>query len=250
MTNNQEKRPITLRMDQNVIPAQDFKAAVDAFIDLIQSVSETVEPDAKIHWGIGVERGSAVINAFPQGDGGKYLQVVADAVTAGLVSLSAGSEARPRHFNDKALQAARRLSSLRTEEIAVSVSSPWEEVPLTKRVAVTVQEAMGTKYSDYGTIEGTIDVLKIGKAEGHEARIRDDLTNHETTVLLPDADALDAFFEFAKSKRRVSITGLVQYRAGGVPKSIAAETFEIFSEGSELPSIQEMIGILKSVDVG
>lgn len=249
MTDKTEKRPITLRMDQNVIPAQDFKAAVDAFIDLLQNVSENVQPDAKIQWGIGVEKGSAVINAFPQGDAGQYLRPIAEAMTAGLAALAVGSEARPKHFNDKALQAARKLSSLRTEDIVVTLSSPWEEVPLSKRVAVAVQETMGTKYSDYGTIEGTIDVLKISKTDSYEARIRDDFTNHETTVILLDGEALDQFFLFAKNKQRVSVSGLVQYRAGGIPKSIMAEQYEVFPDASELPSIEDMIGILKGTDV-
>lgn len=249
MTNPiREKRPITLTMSQSIVPASEFKTAVDSFIDLIESVSAQVLKEQKVSWGIGVREGSAVINAYAGGDNEFYVESVGSVITAGLSMLASATGERPAYFDDKALHAARKLSALQSEDDTITLSTPWQSVALTPRVAAAVTETFATKYTDYGTLEGTVQRLDITTGNALTVRLTDSLTSQTITLHLPDEETLDAFYAFIKHKRRVSVSGETKYSATGRPSSMRVEMFSAFPDSSELPSIDDIVGILRGHD--
>jgi hypothetical protein len=51
---------------------------------------------------------------------------------------------------------------------------------------------------------------------------------------------------FTKFRRRVEVSGLIHYRRNGVPISIDVESIEILPDDSDLPSLDDVRGILRT----
>ena len=101
-------------------------------------------------------------------------------------------------------------------------------------------EWFGVESRDWGTIEGKLwDIKEKGSLK---FMVEDNLT-HRSAECIFDEDALDDVQD--AFRHRVSVTGVIRYKANGEPVSIDVEELYVFPEEHELPTIAEMMGILR-----
>ncbi len=110
-------KEITLRFDGPLVTPQEFRKAVEAFVELLIQVSEDVtQGEGKLLWNMSVRKGSNVLVACPVPDVRTYecARVTIRTVKTGIRLLESGKVAAP-HFNRRALQAVRDLATLKAK---------------------------------------------------------------------------------------------------------------------------------------
>lgn len=97
-------------------------------------------------------------------------------------------------------------------------------------------------YRDCGTIEGYLEAIQ-DKNGTLQLRVRDAPLRQLVTCYIPDEMLSDVFALFRK---RVEVTGLIHYRRNGIPISIEVGHFEPLPDDSELPTADDVLGLLKT----
>jgi hypothetical protein len=170
---------------------------------------------------------------------------VASVITEGIALIEERPE-RPRYFNDTALDRAKDLASRIGDEVrAVRFrrrnGALSKSVTVTQRLAANVDEIIGPRLERFGTVEGRLEGVLV-----HRRRvfyIWETLTNRRVECTFGDrielADVLAAF------GRRVSVRGLIRTRKTGEKLSVEAGDLYVFPPEEELPTIDEVQGILR-----
>jgi molybdopterin-guanine dinucleotide biosynthesis protein len=144
----------------------------------------------------------------------------------------------PEHFNEAALDAARKLFEVtRKEGAALTFSSNHrDQVTLTEQAARHIDEivAKARHYLDYGTIEGRLEVISVHDHPSFS--IWESLTNRRVECQVSE-EQIPAIF--ALLGKRVAVTGRVRYR-NHVPKSIQVESLRKLRDDTELPDLQDI----------
>ena len=246
-----EPERLTFEIDGPRITAQRFKKAFDGFLDVANEVANQVAGKGRaVDWIVRVEPGSVRVHIIPEPqhiEAGKIC-VAIHAVQKGLHDLETGIDKWPEFFTEKALEGAKAmgeaLSKSEGELSKVQVGYNGNSQALSSRATATVDGLLQGKYSDYGTLEGSIRVLA---ARGSvRFSIDDDLTGRAINCFFPKEmwdEVRNAFDPFGE--RRVSVTGMILYRRDGQPVNISVEEFRKLRTRDELPSVDDMIGILK-----
>ena len=84
------------------------------------------------------------------------LRTVSHAVVAGVRQLGHHSE-RPDHFSTHALELMRKLALLSDDGSVVVSNGVGDPVPITHRVAATVDDILGPEVESYGSVEGHLE---------------------------------------------------------------------------------------------
>ena len=202
-----------------------------------------------IEWGIDtIKKGSPLEVAFV-GDP-KTLHVVdpleqiQSALIDGLNTLSDTKEEpeRPPHYSDKALKAAQKLADLRKRgdigEIEV-YTSPSFRAPITTSVSRAVHFLIGAAFESEGSIVGSLDSITVHRS--HEFRVWDELSGRPVTCKFSREKLGDVKEGL---KRRVLVHGKITRNVHGLPVGITVDGIEPQPEESELPTIEEMSGLV------
>lgn len=239
---------LSLRVDGPLIAPEEFRKAVNAFIDIILQVSEDISQGGKKPlWNMSVSKGSCIFIAKPVADPEtqKNARDTIKSVRSGIAMLEKGVLEIP-HFNHLALQAAGKLASVRAKpsrqginviEIAASTGKPCEVTPKT---AQNVSRTVGVQHQAYGSIEGKLQT--ISERGSFQFVVWDALSDRPVNCFVPEDKFKMAYDAFRK---RVSVSGLLQYDREGKPVSIRVDGIRVFRELSELPPIEHFRGILK-----
>lgn len=227
---------ITLELDEDEITVGEFTSALDHFIGLVREVSKCVDK---------VYPGSAGIGLYQRkGVGGTQLHAVRKAVMEGIASLEKGH--RPATFNDKAIEHARSISRVfeRRKRPVNSIrlwSGNKKSIAVRKEVGIEASKILDPIFEDYGSVEGRLDVVS-----GHgkiECTIYDSLDQHPIKCDIGEEHLDDALAAF---RRRVEVFGRVHYRKDGLAVRILANKITKFPNPNEVPTIEEMRGILRA----
>lgn len=235
---------LVLTLDSGALPSGKFIAAVTSFFRILNSVADSATHTKNaVEWLVEVKRGSAIIQAeaVPNNVDMRYVSEAVHAITSGLDALEAGQRERPPHFTDEAMKAVRTLSSLSSSDVFVKVTANDFVARLSTQTVASVNSVLEASYSDYGSIEGKLEVVSIRQSP--KFNLYDDLTDqavvcHFEEIWLPDV--------MAAFDRRVSVWGDIRYRKDGLPVNIQVEGFRVFGTENELPSINDIVGILGS----
>ena len=242
---------ITLDFDAPVVSPETLKDAVCAFVDLLQEVSAEVSgPASKVQWKIEVERGSHIFIARPVADrhttrAGK---AAIRAITSGIRLLERGTDITPPYFNERALKAAKSLATLsdgRKKRVTyLRIKSSGKPLDVTPRALQSVDKLLTGQHDLYGSIEGRLQT--VSDRDGYfQFVVFDDLFDKGVNCFISDnkvgEDAIGAF------RRRVIVSGIVQYDREGRPTSIKADSIRSFREPKELPTLDELHDIFNKV---
>jgi hypothetical protein len=224
-----------------------FEKAVAAFFDLIKEVTkEALTEKQRIRWTVTVRSGSAIVNAVPH-----FEESVADqakqilrAVPAGIRALESGAQAMPKMFTREAVRAVKILGGLRgmkgNDVTDVRIRSASVKSRITTKSVAAVDAMIGGQRQSYGAIEGKMQT--ITERGGFRFVVYDSLHDHRVDCFIEEDLMEKAVSNFRK---RVRVSGLVQYDRAGDPVSIKVTEIYVFRPNIELPSVHEMRGIFK-----
>lgn len=238
---------ITLDFDAPIVTPETLKEAVTAFVDLLQEVSgEVTGAGSKVQWKIEVERGSQMFIARPVADTHttRASKTAVRAITSGIRLLEKGTEITPPYFNEKALRAARTLAALsegkRKRVSYLRIRSKGKPCDVTARALQSVERLLTGQHQAYGSIEGRLRTVS-DRAGYFQFVVFDDLFDKGVNCFISDEhlgeEALLAF------RRRVIVSGMVQYDHEGRPVSIRADNIRTFRDPRELPTLDDMHNI-------
>ena len=166
------------------------------------------------------------------------LSTVSHAVVAGVRQLGDHSE-RPDHFSTHALELMRKLALLSDGGSVVVSNGVGEPVPITHRVAATVDDILGPEVESYGSVEGHLEgIFTHGRRVLY---VYDSLSGRQVRCFF-DAEAtpLDALLKYFQ--HRVIVSGLVRSKAfTGEPKSIDVSEIRDFQPDRDLLSPAEIL---------
>jgi len=232
---------LRLELGAAAIPLSKLAAATDSFFRLVDDVSKALHPGAQIvEWTVEVERGSVVLAAKPTLDREAALAMV-NTIVIGLGAIEKGPE-QPAHFTDRALEYTRKLAALASDDFPVRVRNGHHQARLTSRSVRNVDDLTVGAQPRIGTIEGRLEELNIhGKPT---FQIWERLTGRKIQCRAGDSVSREQLE--AGLGRRVAVRGTIKASKHGVSQSIDAKQLRIFPAEHELPSADEVLGILRA----
>lgn len=236
---------ITLELDEDDITLSEFTSALEHFIGLVKEVSKRVSPNLKHQWIVKVYPGSAGIGL--SGKTGTVTQndlgVIRQSVLDGISALENGE--RHSTFSDKAIEHAMGLNRSFSKRHGQARIRVWNQNKTSKSVTDAVRagaaKLLDPVYEDDGSIEGTLEVVS-----GHgtlKVVVYDAVDSRPIKCELSDKDIQTAIQSFM---RRVEVYGKIRYRRDGVPVSVKVEKIIAFPAPEEVPTLDEMRGILRN----
>lgn len=242
-----EHTSLTVDIDGPMLPFDKFRKAQEELATILREVDRNLTGNQRpsVSWVVSsVSSGSVhlTVKGIPQDDipDFKVAEVVI-AVESGIATLEEHPE-RPPFFSDRALESAKALANLVGKDILmIQVGANSNKVNLTKHLVANVDELIGANYKSFGSIEGILNVIDLSRKPIF--KIYDLLTNKSVRCFFPSN-----FLEEIKDAlgKRVSVYGLIRSREDGQKVSIEIEEMELFPSEQELPSIEDMIGILEA----
>lgn len=236
---------LTLDIGGELAP-DEFVAAVRNFFGYVKEVAEAQEGDgSKVDWTVKVKEGSSLIALEPAGTASpSRLAMIYNKIDHDVDTMMHG-ELPPGGLSDKAFSHLKGLSEIgekskRPAEIRVWVRR--EPRPIGAGIAKTIRDAREADYWDYGTIEGRLEAIKDASG-ALKINVRDFLYPKAIICDVPESMIELVFSSF---RRRVELTGKIHYRRDGVPISIEAGDLEVLPEDDDLPTANDVRGILAS----
>jgi len=244
MNDSKNIKTITLKIEGENISAEKFKRSVLYFYSLLDEVTCEITGKRKaIQWFVNVKKGSIVLasRGVSLGKDRNVPGQVLFAVKDGLETIKKEPK-RPEYFSEKALDLFLDLGSLaeKTNGIKdVKIIVDRKTFKFTTKALNNVDTILGYAGKAYGSIEGRIHTLS--ERGGLKILIDDDLTHKSIRCNMPEdllSEAMDAF------RKRVYVSGRINYDNDGQPKSIKAEEIKIFPDKKTLPTFSDVCGIL------
>jgi len=238
---------LTLEIGDDLTPER-FLAAARAFFGYVNEIASAVAaPGEMPSWIVRVREGSTLLGVEPSaGTPPDVVQSIYSKVEDGIRWLG-NREVEQSGLPENAIKHLRALSEL-TEGSSghltqVRVWVRRRPVDIDAVIAEAVREDWRADYKDFGTIEGRLESIqdRSGKLQ---LQIRDAALRQTIRCNFPETMLDDAFRCFRK---RVEISGTIHYRRNGVPISIEVAGIERLPEDDELPSPDEVRGILRAI---
>lgn len=237
---------VILEMEGKHISSGKFLQAVRSFFGFLNDVADDVAGKEKsLKWVVSVDPGSLRIACKPE-PGTADESVIKPALVAvadGLIMIEEHDK-RPAHFGDGALNHIRHLGRLigdtdgDIEQIRVFVEEKPRQV--SSSTVANVDKILGPLTRADGSVEGRLSVISDRK--DLQIFVDDDITDRSIRCKVDREKLGDLLANFG---RRVIVSGLVRYRRDGEPTSIDVESFRILGHTEELPSFDDVKGILR-----
>ena len=237
-------KPVTIKMKLAIdkIPSHEFIQSVKDFFEMLEDVADSLYGRRRaIPWSVKIEPGSNVLVAIAGQPISPEIKpkAVSTALKRGLKVIKDG--ARPENFSDRTLERIKSLADLSEERgLNISIVAEKSKQQISSKIRENVSYILRHAYSEVGTIEGRLQIL--AKRQYLEIEVRDEVSDRLIhCIITPNQleDAKDAF------DRRVSISGLIHYRADGTPISIEVKNIFRFPFPRELPSHNNIRGIFR-----
>ncbi len=237
---------VVLELEGDKITADKFRISIGTFYNLVDEIANQVSGKKKpINWIVTVKEGSITLISKPEPVeiSEDVVETILDNFNKGIDSLEKSQE-RPPNFSDKALECLQYLASIPDfkgnglNKIHISIN----ETPhtLTHHIIANVDYILGVYAKELGSIEGKLQT--ISERGGPKIIVYDALTDKPIRCNVTEEMLYDMTGAFGK---RVYVYGLISYNKSGIPTSIKAEEFKVFPKEEELPSADEIRGILK-----
>lgn len=228
------------------IPLWAFLDAAGKFSDLLSELDVAVSGSRNLDWSIiDLSVGSANLAVEPilrQANGIDQGSVIISSALSGLKLIEQEAR-RPDYFTDEALKKARELVRIingKIERIAVfgkAESTTTQRIPVTQRMAVHVDQLIGTNSVAIGSVEGVLETLSVHK--GPEFAIYDVIAARRIRCIC-DRGTLNQLLTHLEG--RLSVKGEVRFNIRGEPTSVKVESFRPLGD-MELPQAKDIRGL-------
>ncbi len=166
-------------------------------------------------------------------------------VPEGLKLLEREDTRQPSYFDDRALRAVRELALLRVNELKglgyLRVRSTGKPCNVGQQSAKSVERLLNNTKSALGSIEGYLQTITA--RNGLQFVVYDSLYDKGVNCRMDDKMIQEAIKAFRK---RVSVSGWVQYGQDGRPLTIDVDEIRVFKDESKLPHHRRLRGIFKT----
>ena len=235
---------VTLDFDGAVVTPDTFRRLVSAFVDLLNAVTDKAAGTGKrTVWNMAVSKGSRLLIATAVAD--RATETVAKrvikAIPDGLRRLEKGAPASPAYFDQRALRAARELASMSKERklTYVRFRADGSPIAVSQRSADTAVRLLG-QHQALGSVEGKLQT--ISERGSLQFVVFDSLYDKGINCFMDEAIMEQAMQAF---RRRVIVTGMIQYDHESRPVSIRVDNIQVLKDVHELPPIKDLRGIFK-----
>ena len=244
-TPDQIPTDLTLEIGEAVAPER-FIAAARAFFGYVEEVSKSlVDQGDGAAWVVHVREGSTLIGVGPAPASPPPSAAVYRAVQRGVEELGAG-RLDGSDLSEAALRHLRTLSEFTDgshgKPVPIHVWVQKKPVAVNPEIAHVIREDQKVSYEAYGTVEGRLRAIQDRGSV--TLQIRDDLLGLTLDCYVSEDQLPEAFSNFRK---RVEVSGLIHYRRNGLPASIEAHRILPLPEDTDLPSADEVRGLLRIV---
>lgn len=238
---------LRLVLPDSGVPFARLLDAQTRFLSLIREVGRTIAGDRGVVWIVHDTRpGSLDLGVQAVATSSRVPESapreIAEAVADGMATLGAGPR-RPRHFTDAALERAKELADVLTDEMpSLTVRNGHAATRISNIVAAHAETVLGEPIVAFGSVEGTLESLTV-----HERRlfsVYDPLTDERIECrfgLRIPARAIGAAVE-----KRVRVYGEIRSRETGQIMYVRAEEIEVQPDPATLPTADEVRGILSA----
>jgi hypothetical protein len=149
---------------------------------------------------------------------------------------------RPPYFSERAMQRAFELTKILDINgiEAFRIGYNGEAVEITPGMKKAVKETLEGKYKAIGSIEGRIESLS--DHDSPSCTIWTLLTGEPIRCTFADPGLVTLAHRYFKE--RVTVRGVLTSRADGEVTSMRARSIEPFPDDSELPTVDDILGIM------
>ena len=240
-TPDQIPTDLTLEIGVDLTP-EAFIAASRHFFGLIKEIAAESSADP-IGWRVRVKEGSNLIALEPdEAVATSQLNAVYEKFSVSTKFLMDG-DVDSAELNDAALNHIRQLSQLTASKKQAVTMKFWvrkQPLSIGPRIAEAIREDWRSDYKDVGSVEGRLQAIQ-DSGGSLKIKIKDPLYVKPIECSLPENMIEEALATFRK---RVVITGLIQYRKNGSPVSIEVNNIEVLPDDDDLPTAEDVRGIL------
>ena len=242
-TPDQIPADLTIDLGDDLSPSE-FVAAVRNFMGYVDEITNAQKGDgADIHWTVRVREGSALIGVEPNQSAPKSrLAMIYKKAGHGTKALASGDIEGAR-LSTKAVEHLKQLSDLVGKHKNGNGVCLWVEgnpIQIGTGIAKAIREDWQSDYHDSGTIEGRLNGI-MDAAGSLRIKVTDFLYPRSINCIVPE-NLLDKVL--GCFRHRVEIEGRIHYRRDGTPISIEVEVIEELPEDDELPTADDVRGIM------
>lgn len=238
---------LTLEIDGQFVTPGKFLRGVRAFFGLLDEVTQAVSGTARQpDWAVQVKAGSNLIGVRPMTsnvDPGLIANIL-NEMRRGIGALE-GNIDELQDFPIRAVRYVKDLGKIAgTDEHDDTTVRVWirrDPVTVTHKSVATAAELLREAYEDHGSVEGR---LQVASERGSlHVMIYEPLWDKPIRCYVKEEMLAQCLNLFGK---RVEVFGLIKYRPDGHPISIEAEEIVPFPQVDQLPSPDDVRGILRN----
>ena len=245
---DERRRDLEIEVGHGVsVELRSLATVSQKFAGLIDEVArEYTGVQRPVRWVVEVESGSVrlPLRAEPVGENIRPSMVheIGSVVADGLSALEE-SPVRPDHFNDKALDLAKGLASMASEDLPLAVRNGHAAVKITHQISVNVEKVLGAPRESFGTVEGLLEALNVhGSARDFSV-----WPLEGSAIKCIFGDRLDLEMDILPAiSKRVAARGKIKTRPSGERISVEVDELEVLPSPV---SADEVTGILKGREV-
>ncbi len=242
-TPDQIPTDLTIDLGDDLSP-EEFVAAVRSFMGYVAEITASQKGDgAEISWTVRVREGSALVGVEPnKGAPPSRLAMIYNKAEFGPTALARG-DVHGAGLSEKSLNHLKSLSDLVSKHKDGRGVNLWvkkKPVRIGAGIAKLIREDWETDYYDVGTIEGRLEAIQ-DSAGSLKIRVNDFLYSRAINCIVPERMIEKVLSSF---RRRVEIEGRIHYRRDGTPISIEAYMIDVLPEDSDLPTADDVRGIM------
>lgn len=239
---------LTLEIGANLSPDR-FLAAARAFFGYVQEITNVVAASGEsARWVVHVREGSALLGIEPGP------QMSPEVIRAVYARAEKGArrllerEIEEADLPEPALKYLRTLSEMtaagpnKAAPVPIRIWVKKKPINLDPEIASAIRENWRADYNDFGTIEGRLETIQESYGS-LQFFIRDAMLRQKVRCYFPEELLLEVFNSFRK---RVEVSGVIHYRKNGAAVSIEAERIIGLPDDSELPTAEDVRGILRT----
>jgi hypothetical protein len=238
---------LELKLDAREVSLAQLVSASSIFAALLREVArEYAGTERAVKWIVEVQPGSVRLpvrgRATSDQLSDQAVPEIVAAVVGGIKTLNE-QPTRPEYFNDQALREAKALANLVNDALPrIALVNGAVGSDATKQLMTHVDQVIGEGRESIGTIEGKLQALNIHEKPQRFA-IFDLLTDRRVECYFGENVELEEVLRGVG--RRVAVSGIIKTRGTGERFSIDVRTLRVFPAESDLPTPDDVRGILR-----
>lgn len=218
-----------------------------AFLNLIREVGRTLAGERGVVWVLHETQSGSIdlgVRAVPTSPrvSESVSREIATTISDGMATLATGPQ-RPPNFTDAALERAKDLANVLTDELpVVTVRNGHAAARVTNILAAHAETVLGEPIAVFGSVEGTLESLTV--RDQRQFSVYDPLTDERIECRFGTRISPRVIGSAIES--RVRVYGEIRSRATGQIMYVRADEIEVQPDADTLPTADEVRGILSA----